>query len=197
MDCPGDPIPAANKILNVDNLVRNEKRVGLKNLHVVNVPPATTFWATLDFHSLLGAGSVIKIVGTGAAGGSIGFVLPKSAQPTSAAGAKGSKKSTAATETKLEGIVVRKLTDQMIKSLRERLPNEAGKRDLTRLYALDKDAKGGGSISGTKIPKEGLRAAVLLTAPAKVGDFDTFSVVQEEEGKIVGGSTYVILASKQ
>jgi photosystem II stability/assembly factor-like uncharacterized protein len=197
MDCPGDPIPAANKILNVDNLVRNEKRVGLKNLHVVNIPPATTLWATLDFHSLLGAGSVIKIVGTGAAGGSIGFVLPKSAQPTSAAGPKGSKKSAAATETKLEGIVMRKPTDQMIKSLKERLPNEAGKLDLTRLYALDKDAKGGGSISGIKIPKEGLRAAVLFTAPAKDRAFDTFSVVQEEEGKIVGGSTYVILASKQ
>ena len=192
MDCPTDPIPAGNKIFNVDNLVRNEKRVCLKNLHVVNIPPATTLWATLDFHRLQEPTSVIKVVGTGASGGSIGFVLPKSAQPTPTA----SKSSKAAAANKLEGFQERKPTEQMIKSLKERLPDDAGKLDLTRLYALDKDAKGGGSISGIKIPKAGLRAAVLLTAPTKDKAFETFSVVQEEDGTIVGGSTYVIVASK-
>ncbi len=34
-DCPSDPILAASKGFNVDALVSNEKRVGLKNLHVV------------------------------------------------------------------------------------------------------------------------------------------------------------------
>ena len=83
----------------------------------------------------------------------------------------------------------------MIKSLKERLPDLAGKLDLTRLYSLNKEAKGGG-ISGVKIPKGGLRAAVLLTSPTKANTYDTFSVIQEEDGKVVGGSTYVIVASK-
>jgi hypothetical protein len=198
MDCPADPIPAANKIFNVDNLVRNEKRVCLKNLHVVNIPPAATLWTTLDFHSLEGATGGIKIIGTGVNGGSIGFLLPKSAQPSAPSSSKSSKKSAAAPNiNKLEGVTERKPTDQMIKALKERLPDEAGNLDTTRLYALDKDAKGGGSISGIKIPKAGLRAAVLLTAPANNKAFDTFSVVQEEDGKIVGGSTYVVVAMKQ
>jgi len=77
------------------------------------------------------------------------------------------------------------------------LPNEAGKLDLTRLYTLDKEARGSGEMHGVKIPKAGLRAAVLLTSPAKANSYDTFSVVQEEDGKIVGGSTYVIVASTQ
>ncbi len=92
---------------------------------------------------------------------------------------------------------MRKPTDQMLKLLGERLPNEVEKLDLTRLYTLDKEAKEGGSVSGIKIPKDGLRVAVLLTTPTKANTFDTFSVVQEEDGKIVGGSTYVVRASKQ
>jgi hypothetical protein len=35
MDCAADPLPAGNKILDVDNLIRNEKRVGLLQVHVV------------------------------------------------------------------------------------------------------------------------------------------------------------------
>jgi hypothetical protein len=194
MDCPQDPIPAGNKIFNVDNLVRNEKRVALKNLHVVNIPPATTLWTTLDFFSLSGLTSGIKIVGTSASGGTVGFLLPKAAQPATTTAGKTSKKG-AAVAAEPGGLLRRKLTDQMIKSLKERLPDIAGKLDLTRLYTLDKGAKGGG-ISGVKIPKAGLRAAVVLTAPTKANTYDTFSVVQEEDGKVVGGSTYVIVASK-
>jgi len=41
-DCPADPIQAANKVLNIVSLVPNEKRVGLKNLHIVNVLPSTS-----------------------------------------------------------------------------------------------------------------------------------------------------------
>jgi hypothetical protein len=37
LDSPADPIPGANKIFNVAELVRNEKHVGLKDLSVVNV----------------------------------------------------------------------------------------------------------------------------------------------------------------
>lgn len=194
MDCPADPIPAGNKIFNVDNLVRNEKRVALKNLHVVNIPPATTFWTALDFFSPSGATNGIRVLGTSASGGTISFLLPKGAQPTTSA-SKSSKKAAAA-ENKPGELLRRKPTDQMIKSLKERLPDVANKLDLTRLYSLNPEVKGGGGISGVKIPEAGMRAAVLLTAPTKANAYDTFSVVQDEDGKIVGGSTYVIVASK-
>jgi photosystem II stability/assembly factor-like uncharacterized protein len=198
MDCPADPIPAGTKVFNVDALVRNEKRVGLKNLHVVNIPPATIFWTTLDFYSLVGL-SAIRVIGTGEGGAGLGFLLPKTVTPPAGAASpkKGGKKAAAAAVTTLDGFVVNKTTDQMIKSLKEGLPNDAEKFDLTRLYALDKQAKGGGVIPEIKIPKDGLRTAVLLTAPTKADTFATFSVVQEEDGKVVGGSTYVLNAAKQ
>jgi hypothetical protein len=121
--------------------------------------------------------------------------LPKTAQP--AAASKSSNKSAAAAAANLDGLILRKPTDQMIKSLKNLLPNDAANFDLTRLYDLDKEAKGGGVVSGIKIPKGGLRVAVLLTAPSKPDALGTFTVVQEEDGKIVGGSTYVVHAAKQ
>jgi hypothetical protein len=167
-------------------------------------------WATVDLHVLqAGSANTLRIIGTGAGGGSIGFLLPKSAQPIAVSSPTSSKKAgkkaakKAATKTPatmaatLDGIVLRQPTNQMIKALNDSLPNEADKLDLTRFYTLDKEAKGGGSLSGIKIPKAGLRAAVLLTAPAKDNSFDTFSVVQEEDGKMVGGGTYVLRAAKQ
>lgn len=196
MDCPADPIPPANKIFNVDNLVCNEKRVALKNLHVVNIPPATTLWATLDFFSVEGASNAIRIVRAGQSEGSVGFLLPKSAVPK--AGSKSSKKAAkkGGASAKLDGLVTKKPSDQLVKSLKARLPDDAAKFDVTQLYALDKKAKGGGVISGIKIPKAGLRTAVLLTAPSKLNAYSVFSVLQEEDGNIVGGSTYVLRASK-
>jgi hypothetical protein len=38
---------------------------------------------------------------------------------------------------------------------------------------------------------------MLLTAPTKANTYDTFSVIQEQDGKIIGGSTYVIVALKE
>ncbi|MBD0325975.1 MAG: hypothetical protein ICV68_06075, partial [Pyrinomonadaceae bacterium] len=201
MDCPQNPIPAASKIFNVDQLVRNEKRVGLKNLHVVNIPAGAMSWATLDFNATEpGKLSAIRIIVTGLEKGSLGFLLPKSAQMAASksskkAGTKKAAKKSMAAAPKIEGIVVRKASEQVIKSLKERLPEEADKYDLSRLYTLEK-GKGGGKLSDVKIPKGGLRAAVLLTASTQTTDFETFSIVQEENGEIIGGSTYVIRPEK-
>src|SRR5205085_2866404 len=43
VDSASDPIPAANRTLDVGSLIGREKRVGLKNLHVVDAPPAAYY----------------------------------------------------------------------------------------------------------------------------------------------------------
>ena len=49
IDSPSDPIPASTKsIFNIGQLVTTEKRVGVKNLHVVNLLPDAT--VPLPFH---------------------------------------------------------------------------------------------------------------------------------------------------
>jgi hypothetical protein len=60
---------------------------------------------------------------------------------------------------------------------------------------LNKEAKGGG-ISGVKIPKAGLRAAVLLNISDEDERVRHFLSHTGGDGKLVGGSTYVIVASK-
>ena len=138
-------------------------------------------------------------------------MLPKSLQPaTPAAGSKaakaaakkGAKKSAtkisaASLQPKLEGLLRRKPSSALIKSLKERLPDDADKFDLTQIYSLDKEMKTGGTIANLKIPKGGARAAVLLTAPEKANDFVTFTVVQMDDGQVVGGNTYVVRAAKK
>ena len=46
VDSAEDPIPAASKVFNVGTLVPSEKRVGLKNLHVIDAP-AAPYWFDL------------------------------------------------------------------------------------------------------------------------------------------------------
>ena len=50
MDSPDDPIPSANKIFNIGQLVKNEKRVALKNLHVVDVVPGLITYIPFHFN---------------------------------------------------------------------------------------------------------------------------------------------------
>jgi photosystem II stability/assembly factor-like uncharacterized protein len=208
MDSPANPIPAGNKIFNVDTLVRNEKRVGLKNLHVVDIPAGASMWTTLDLNAVEGGkSSAIRVIGSGAGGGSVGFLLPKSIRFAGVAEAvvrgarkgarKGAQGALANLRTRLDGFVARRASAQLVKSLKDALPVEAARLDLTRLYVLDKEARGGGRIAEFNIPKGGLRAAVLLTAPAQGGDFSTFTVVQEQDGDTVGGSTYVVRPQKK
>ncbi len=48
MDSASDPIPAANKTMDIGTLVTNEKRAGLKNLQVVDLLPDEP--SIVDFH---------------------------------------------------------------------------------------------------------------------------------------------------
>jgi hypothetical protein len=136
-------------------------------------------------------------VGTGVSGANVGLVLPKSVQPTAATSGPGSKKSAKKSGAKFEGLMVRKTSKKLVKSLKEQLPDLSQKLDSTRLYELDQQTKAGGRITQVKLPKEGLRTAVLLTAPDKEDALAKFTVMQEENDNIVGGSTYVISTSKK
>jgi len=49
-DCAADPIPAANKVFDVGALVANEKRVGQKNLHLIDPLPAP--WSMIQISAI-------------------------------------------------------------------------------------------------------------------------------------------------
>jgi hypothetical protein len=60
-------------------------------------------------------------------------------------------------------------------------------------------AKGerGGKLVSIKTPKAGLSALLVLGSPARSKGVATFSVVQEEESRVVGGNTFVLRAQRQ
>jgi hypothetical protein len=88
VDSPDDPIPAANKLFDVDALVKLDKRTGLKNLHVVDAPmpppgPAPPpYWsaAILDLVGVKSESSLaFELLGGPTT--TLGFFLPLGAPP--------------------------------------------------------------------------------------------------------------------
>jgi photosystem II stability/assembly factor-like uncharacterized protein len=179
VDSAADSIPAANKVFDVGALVPNEKHAGLKNLHIISPPPAAPYGTAIQFFPGLERLQSIRILPGSMSGGSFGLILPK------------------ATNVQPQGITVKMPTVAELAALREKFSKDLSSYDVTRQYTLA-SLKEAGVLSGVTVPKGGLRALLLITAP-KTGAVQ-FSVIQEEtqpggrvgRTRIVGGSTFVV-----
>jgi photosystem II stability/assembly factor-like uncharacterized protein len=190
MDSPSDPIPPANKVTNIGQLVTTEKRVGLRNQHVITVPPlpGPGSWATLDFFAATAAGVANIQLVPGPDVGDVDLVFPKAVKiPNVQAAAAGRRR--AAAPLPRAGLVERKLTGKEAEELKGKLGDQASKYDLTRAVSAPKGQAA--RIVGLKIPAGGIRSAIHIAPPARGESWLT--VVQEEDGQIVGGSTYVFV----
>ncbi len=179
MDSPSDPIPAASKILNVDTLINIEKRAALKNLVVVG-PAMAAGWFTVDFNAVSAATSSIRILGTGTT--KFAVALPQAR----VAGKRRSVRS-AGSSAKTEGLRSAKATQRQAEKLKQSLGDQAASYDTNAiLFSQGRSAL----ISGLKLPKGGLRAAFsVVDVPSQP---ETITIVQEEDGKVVGGFTIVV-----
>lgn len=182
MDSPSDPIPAAGKVLNIGQLVPNEKRVALKNLVVVN-PTAPPDWFAIDFYPAA-ANATIRVL-TDGGDATFGIALPKGTVLPTAAPAGGGNKIT--------GLTSKKASAAELAALKRALGDaNAGKLDMDRvLFSQGRAA----AIADLKLPKEGLRAA--FTVAGSSNRPTTLSIVQEENGEIVGGVTVVVAKEEQ
>jgi len=183
MDSPANPIPAGNKVFDIGTLVSNEKRVGLKNLHVVNAPPGTSTGLSLGFYGASDKAQAIKVLPSKLGGWSLGLMFPK----------QSSRSGIVQTH---EGWSLRKPTDAILKKLKQRFGSDLQKYDTSVIYMLTNGEKGG-QLVGIKTSKAGLNALLALGSPAHAKGVATFSVVQEEDGRVVGGNTFVLRAQKQ
>ena len=183
MDSPANPIPAGNKVFDIGTLVSNEKRVGLKNLHVVKTPPGTTTGLALGFYSASEKAQTIQVLPSKLGGWSLGLMFPK----------QSSRSGIVQTH---EGWTLRKPADAILKKLKQRFGSDLEKYDTTVIYTLTNGQKGG-KLVGIKTPKAGLNGLLVLGSPARAKGVPTFTVVQEEDGRVVGGNTFVLRARKQ
>ncbi len=199
MDSSSNPIPAANKIFDVNSLIRLEKRVGLKNLHVVNAPPGTFAFFTWSLFSASSKAQAIRVLPTKARGWSINLMMPKTltvgapAHPNAAS--KKSSKKAAAAVAPLVAFTIKKPTAKMLQAFKGRFEEVLNDYDTTRLYNL-KDLSAGGTISGLKVPKRGLQAIVVIEADAGAEKEATFDIIQQEGETIIGGNTFILRAAK-
>jgi photosystem II stability/assembly factor-like uncharacterized protein len=183
MDSPSNPIPAGNKVLDVGILVSNEKRVGLKNLHVVNTPAGSTYGTRVNFYSTSGKKSTIRIQPSKLRGWRFGLIMPKSRAAEPITWKKADWRSTTPTRS-------------VLKTLKKRFGSELRKYRTSTIHYLNNPSKGG-TIRDFRGSKSGVAILLILIAPARAQEAVTFNIVQEESEQVVGGNTFVLRAPKQ
>jgi len=185
---PDDPITTTET--DAELLHRNDKRVALKNLHVINAPgprPASTMVA-LSFHSSRKLSDFFDVViqPDQFSEGVIGMLAPplELRDP----------------DTAFEGVEMVRLREGenlgqwYVKpgdKPGEMPPDLAAELDFTRLYEFD--AEKTSAIKGIKVPTGGKLRAVFTVKGTRNVPYDAhqrFLVMQRQEGQLIGGSTF-------
>lgn len=174
-DCAANPIPAANKVFDIGTLVSREKRVGLKNLHVVNATLASPRWSPFRFCGNTEQSQTIRLSPCTTKGWGIGLLFSKN--PVQ--------------HLELKGMTQKALTQAQLKALKYRIGTGIGGFETERFYVVTAPDKGG-QLAKLKLPATGLQAMLLLTAPAAAAGPGSVSIIQEEGNIVRGGSTFVL-----
>ncbi|MCI0507083.1 MAG: hypothetical protein L0Z73_13380 [Gammaproteobacteria bacterium] len=200
-----DPITTAET--NVNALIPNEKRVALKNLHVIDAPPSPLQQlVAIQFHNALDRDDVLDIVirPESMEEGVIGLVLqphqlvnPGAAlkdvaiYPLAAKEDFGSWYQRQST-VRCSGYGDKRRTN-VDKELEKQRAQLLSRMDLTQLYEFNPTRQA--EIRGIKVSKGQTLEGVLTVKGRRAADHEglqRFAVLQRQDGRIVGGSTYEI-----
>jgi photosystem II stability/assembly factor-like uncharacterized protein len=175
VDSASDPIPAANRVFDVGTLIGQEKRAGLKNLHVVNAPAATYYVTPVRLYGNPETTYRVRFAASPFKG-QVGALLWKGPKPGLA----------------LAGVTAKEVVAKLKTAATARAGTAAGAFDLTKFYAVTSAAKGG-AIEGVKLPN-GEATILLVTNKSATGAAgrQAVTVVQEAGDNVVGGSTFVV-----
>ncbi|HEX7310797.1 MAG TPA: hypothetical protein VF232_06415, partial [Gaiellaceae bacterium] len=169
VDCAQDPIPAASKVFNVATLVPNEKRVGLKNLHVIDALPGP-FWFDLDIYARLN--DHLRL-GAGPAGWAIGLLLPPKV----------------ADRVRVSGLKKTTMTEAQLAAL-ERFLHRKPKVAETKGFFTLGDSRRGGLIE--RLPAAKGFPLLMVCQPRKGAEEGSLTVFQQRGKKVLGGNTFVL-----
>jgi hypothetical protein len=175
-DSPSDPIPAASKVFSIGALVPLERRVGLKNLHVVNPPPAdggdtivVQYQIRVVEHS-----DILRLYGSRLRDWSVGFVLP----------AKVGKRVRSATKpVRVPPQILKRIFEKDEKNL-ELLKDSL----LLNFKTLAEPVE----LAGFPSSKTPIPVYLVLTRKHRRAVGGTINVVQYSTKGISGGNTFVI-----
>jgi photosystem II stability/assembly factor-like uncharacterized protein len=179
-DCASDPIPAANKVFNIGTLVPNEKRVGQRNLHLIDPLPSP--WSMIYIPAAIGAGDVLQLLPP-PSGWSVGVLLPKAVK-VKCEGLKAAKLTKAQADglQKLARDGQQTLAADGLRTLDFKLYDPAG----FQLCALDK------TTTISNVPETKGFYLLLNFTPSSKATAGQFTVIQRSGEQIVGGNTFVL-----
>lgn len=164
IDSTSDSIPAANKVLQLGVLIPNEKRVAMKNLHVID--PVTSPAAVVRFAAPSARKQTIRVVPHAPSSPKMNLTFDTATAGKVKAVAGFRKESLPAASSRLAATVTR-----------------PGWKISKQSFSLDRGQTGELELT---IPKAGVEAVITAKAGA------SFSIVQYEGDQIVGGSTFVV-----
>jgi hypothetical protein len=172
VDCPDDPIPTGNKVFDIGTLVVNEKRVALKNLHVIDALPAP-LWSDLRIYGKARGNDVLRLSGL-PPGWVLGLLFPEQI----------------ADRLQREGFERATLTQSDIEALEQFLHRPVRESELQHFYALARPREGA-MIRNIPAIEEGFPVLFLyrVQRPARPGSFTIIQTVQE---RVIGGNTFIL-----
>jgi photosystem II stability/assembly factor-like uncharacterized protein len=175
LDCVSDPIPASNKVFDLGTLVPTEKRVGLKNLHVLDPQPAAPPPSTiLGFNATSKRAQTIQIVPQGKGAPKVSLVFSVRAIPPTV---------------QLRGLTAGAPTKTLLQALTKKYGNNIiSAFDTTKIFSLS--GAGAGELTAV-LGQSAVRAIVVVEGSAQGLGGAVFSVIQREGGRVIGGSTFV------
>ncbi|HWI93040.1 MAG TPA: hypothetical protein VNT20_17305 [Flavisolibacter sp.] len=185
-----DPITTTETNVNV--LIGSEKRVALKNLHVINGPgpsPAQEM-VTMNFHNQLEADGAIDIIihSQNFVGGTLGLLLEKIDLIDREKAFHGVEMINLRSREHIGNWYNHDSSDEKTIAARNKFIE---KFDSTRLYEVSTGQIA--EINGIKIKKgQVISSLITLRGSKKVdyGEDQQFTIMQRQGGKIVGGSTF-------
>lgn len=173
-DCASDPIPTADKSLNVATLVTQEKRVGLRNLHVINALP-TPIWTKLHISDVTKQRDVLMFSPV-PKNWSVAILAPKSVRA----------------KLKTYGLRSTKASQRQLRSLREYLAEQGqgstASYDPKDLRTFDPEK----TVTITNIPETKGFDLLFTFSTGQDATQQMLTIVQQSGDLVVGGNTFVL-----
>jgi photosystem II stability/assembly factor-like uncharacterized protein len=170
IDSTSNPIPPGNKVFAIGTLVTTEKRVGLKNLHVIDAQAPTG--SPIHFAGTLAKKDVVRL-SAGPSGWTIGLLLPAAVQAT----------------VKSEGLKAGKLTREQLDALKEALGERFALYKPQQYQVLAANAE----ATLTNFPEKPQEWDLLLFFTARASaEQGAVVLLQESGGTVVGGNTFIL-----
>jgi photosystem II stability/assembly factor-like uncharacterized protein len=172
VDCASDPIPAAHKVFDIWTLVTQEKRVGWKNLHVID-PLLAPYWSQIHISGTIKAKDLLQFSSV-PKDWSVGILLPKAV----------------AAKIKGDGLKAAKLTKEQADALK-RFTSDTGTVNVYdpadfRVLVPDTVATIG------NVPETKGFDLLLTFAQQSGAGRRSFTIVQRSGELVVGGNTFVL-----